>query len=273
MIGKKVCSPNNSSDISSENVYDMPMAKERWTYMLRIEGRNPDAIPMERLGEYLTEFAKLLGLENQPRFEGVQVASTGLMAYIPPDRVHYTNLRLVKATDPACINTEPAKHFSKINKMLGVDGIKSAQLLNTGNDLVYQFPCLQHQVETVHKLNQKGVVDGTVVGIVGADDTAHVRLLNIHNKVLNLVVKDAELAKNLAQYFKGRRLRLSVEGTWVRTENGWLPETGKCYVQTFDPLEETGITKLFDTLQKIPNNGWANLAHPIQEWKNIRGIA
>jgi hypothetical protein len=65
--------------------------------MLRILQRNPDRIPMERLGEYIRLFAELLGTDNHPVFAGIKKASTGLKAAIPHDRRPYAQARLIEA--------------------------------------------------------------------------------------------------------------------------------------------------------------------------------
>lgn len=246
------------------------MAKVQWTYMLRILGRDPDRIPMERLGEYILEFAKLLGSENHPTFKGIKKASTGLKAYIPNDRVHYTHARLVKAKDPSA-SSQASKSLLRIEEMLGSDSISKAQLLNSANDVIYDFRCPKPLIEDLVRINQSGIIDGIIVGIQGVDDTSHVRILDSLNRLLNLVVKDASLARDLATNFKGPNIRLHIHGPWIRSDNGWTPESGKCYVDQFEILEDTPIGTIFANLAEVPNNGWSIMSDPLKEWASIRG--
>jgi hypothetical protein len=246
--------------------------KAQWTYMLRIMGRNPDRIPMERLGEYIQEFAKLLGSENNPTFKGIKKASTGLKAYIPAERVHYAHARIVKAKDTTSTSNQATRSLLRIEEMLGADAISKAQLLSAANDLIYDFHCPAPQIETTIRVNQQGSVDGVVVGIQGVDNTSHVRLLDPLGRILNLVIKDALLARNLATHFKGSQIRLNISGVWMRTDDGWIPESGKCHVDDFQSLENTSPKVIFDDLLKIPNNGWSVMSDPLKNWANLRGL-
>lgn len=240
--------------------------------MLRIIGRNPDRVPMERMGEYISEFAKLLGSENSPTFRGIKKASTGLKAHIPSTRVQYAHARIIKAKDPNSANTTLGKCLHRIEGMLGADLVRSAELLNSDNNVIYLFNCPIPPSELTIKISQRGSVDGVVVGILGLDDTSHLRLQDSLGRVFNLVVKDAAIARDLATHFKGTQIRLNINGTWERTEDGWLPESGKCHVESFYLLDESPLTVTFSELLKIPNNGWSVMHNPIAEWSSIRGI-
>lgn len=240
--------------------------------MLRIMGRNPDRFPMERLGEYIQEFAKLLGTENHPTFKGINKASTGLKAYVPTGRVHHAHARIVKAKTATSTNNQASKSLLRIEEMLGADAVSQAQLLNAANVVIYDFHCPEPQIETLVKVSQQGSVDGIVVGIQGIDDTSHVRLLDSLGRLLNLVVKDALLARNLATHFKGSPIRLNVSGVWIRTDDGWIPESGKCHVEQFQSLKDCSLKTVFDDLLKIPNNGWSVMSDPQASWASLRGM-
>ena len=103
--------------------------------MLRILQRNPDRIRMDRLGEYIRQFAELLGTENSPTFKGIKKASTGLKAAIPAEREHYARLRLVEARTNS--ESRPARVLKSIEDMMGKDSIKEAQLLDSVGNVVY----------------------------------------------------------------------------------------------------------------------------------------
>jgi hypothetical protein len=94
-------------------------AKERYAYMLRIMGRNPDQLPMERVGEYIAAFADLLGAENLPTFAGIKKASTGLKAKVPYAREHHAHARMVVAkTEPS---SRPGRAMSRLQQMIDQD--------------------------------------------------------------------------------------------------------------------------------------------------------
>jgi hypothetical protein len=58
------------------------MAARKFSFMLRLLDRNPDRVPLAHLGEYLQEFAWLLGEENKPVFKGIKNASIGCLAAV-----------------------------------------------------------------------------------------------------------------------------------------------------------------------------------------------
>lgn len=238
--------------------------------MLRILQRNPERIPMERLGGYICQFAELLGAENKPVFKGIKRASTGLKAKIPQDRVQDAHLRLVQAkTQP---DSKPARCLSAIEGMLGADGIKQAQLLDDSENVVYLFEGVAEEKEIAHRLSQEGVVDGIVTGIVGADDTMHLHLRDFMDRDLKLVIRNEDMARSLLMQFRNGMVRVYIHGTWIRADSGWLPEASKCTVDRFEVLEDTPISEVFAQLANIEDNGWKELTDPKAYWEELRGI-
>lgn len=238
--------------------------------MLRILQRNPERIPMERLGEYIRQFAELLGPENKPIFKGIKRASTGLKAAIPQDRIQYAHLRLVQAkTQP---DSKPGRHLHAIEEMLGVDSIKQAQLLDASDNVVYLFEGIPEEKEQIFRLSQEGIVDGVVTGLVGADDTMHLHLRDHMDHDLKLVIRNEEMARALLVQFRTGLVRVYVHGTWIRTPSGWLPEASKCTVDHFEVLENTPISEIFTQLAHIENNSWKEMSDPMLQWEEYRGI-
>ncbi|MCX7256368.1 MAG: hypothetical protein NTZ64_06415 [Polaromonas sp.] len=238
--------------------------------MLRILQRNPDRIRMDRLGEYMRQFAELLGTENFPTFKGIKQASTGLKADIPVERQHYTKLRLVEAKTN--FESRPARILRSIEDLMGKDAIKEAQLLDSVGNVVYLFRGHVEEPDKVPKLQQQGIVDGIVTGIVGADDTMHLHLRDHFDQDLKLVIRNENLARDLLKQFREGHVRLTVHGTWHRTDFGWVPESNKCTVESFEVLEETPLQDVFMEIAEIPGNGWKSLDDPIFEWEKLRGL-
>lgn len=246
------------------------MTAERWTYMLRIMKRNPDRIRMDRLAEYMRQFAELIGLENEPVFKGIKKASTGLKVSIPDERRHYAHgrLALIKQ-DP---ESKPARLARELEDMLGVDGIAEAQLLDSSSNVVYLLHGVSPVNEKGERIYQEGTVDGTVTGLMGADDTMHLHLRDHMAHDFRLLVRDEVMARDMLRYFRHGTIRATVQGYWIRTEDGWVPETSKCTVKSFEVLDETPISQVFAELAELPDNGWASLDEPEEHWKELRGI-
>jgi hypothetical protein len=239
------------------------------TYQLRILGRNPSDMPLARLAEYLSEFAAMLGRENNPIFHGIRQASTGLVARVPEPRNAPTRLRLVEARkDPA--DSPAGKHLLKIEALMAADGISTATVIAAANAEMFNLSATP-QPEPLLRIKQEGEVDGRVVQIGGIHDASHVRLLPPRGAPFRLVVKDETLATQLARQFKGAPVRLRVSGWWVRTEAGWWPED-TCVVIGCEVLDEAPAAEVFAQLAAVPNNGWATHEDPLKAWAELRGF-
>ena len=246
------------------------MKKPNWTYTFRIMKRNPDQVPMDRLGQYICEFAELIGKENKPIFKSVTKKSTGLAVKVPEDRISHVSDRFFDAAnDPI---SKPGKVMSKLKDMLLEDGLQQAQLIDSDNNLIYLFESRAEEAEKVEKIHQYGFVDGVVVGLVGADATMHLHLRDSFNRDLRIIVKDEGLARQLLTKFRNGVVRLSIHGVWVRTENGWVPQASKCTVDSFESLDESDLASIFDELRAVPDNGWSKIEDPLKQWEEIRGI-
>lgn len=241
-----------------------------WTYMLRILGTSPRTLPMDRLAEYLAEFAALLGAENEPVFAGMVNASAGLKARLPARRRASAWKRLQEAKyRPA---SRPGCHLRKIEALLGEDAFGPAELKDSADNVIYLFqPTKQADVLTA-RIQQEGEVDGVVTGMVGADDTMHLYLRDATSRDYRLVVRNEDLARRLLSHFRVGSVRVRVHGHWVRTEDGWMPESGKCTVDAFDVLDETPLSDVLALATGHPQNGWAQMEDPAAAWRALRGI-
>ena len=246
------------------------MARANWTYMLRLLRRNPDRIRMDRLAEYMREFAKLLGLENQPVFHGVRKASTGIQASIPVSHQKAAFVRVREARSQP--DSRPAVALRNIEAMMGEDLIKQAELRDSSRKIVYLFhaPAINDPIEA--RIQQAGDVDGTITGIVGADDTMHLHLRDHLGRDLRLIVRSEELARALLSRFRLGSVRVSIHGTWIRTEQGWVPETNKCTVDRFEALDDTSPLEVFEAIGAIPGNGWSDVPDASAAWRELRGL-
>lgn len=238
--------------------------------MLRITRRTPDRFPMERLGEYIRQFGELLGAENKPVFRGIKNASIGIRAAVPDARTNNAFARIIQAkSDPKC---RAARFLRGIESMLGEDGIPEAQLLDSSENVIYLFKGAAADDSQVFRVYQDGVVDGIVTGLVGADDTMHLHLRDHFDRDLRLVVRDEKLARELLVHFRQGHVRLSICGQWVRSDAGWVPESGKCTVTSFEKLDDMPASEVFSAFAAVPENGWLDFEDPQLAWAELRGL-
>ena len=263
-IGRGACA------LWSRRAYDRPMSTAKWTYKLRLIGKTPDGVRMDRLARYIKLFAELLGTDNQPIFKGLQNASVGLKAYIPPSCQTSVFKRILQLKTDT--ESRPSLVMRQIESEMGLDEIPEAEVRDESDNVVYVAKWCRPLIETSPRIQQGGTVDGVVTGLIGADDTLHLYLRDIHSRDLKLVIRNVELGRALLQRFRGGTVRLSVHGSWIRTETGWVPEASKCYVDSFDDLDESPLHDIFSRLSDIPGNKWASMQDPIGEWERIRGL-
>lgn len=93
---------------------------------------------MGRVGEYLTQFAQLIGHESQPRFAGMVKGSVVLRAYEQSEHPSLVRARLRDASsEDAPSNAHRA--FGDINAMLAKDGANGS-VIDRNKSVVVQFP-------------------------------------------------------------------------------------------------------------------------------------
>lgn len=241
----------------------------QYSYMLRLLGRSPTKVPLRRLGEYLTEFANLLGEENEPRLVKIKNASVGLLAKVAEHRMHHTHLRLVTArTEPS---SRPGKCLSNLQQMIDTDEIAEAQLQDQGGNVLYLFTGRKMEAAITPTLYQSGSVDGVVTGLVGADDTMHLHLRDYLDRDIRILVRDEHLARTLLSQFRRGTVRVQVQGQWKRTEQGWIPETSRCTASSFEVLDDTPLSEVLSQFAAVPGNGWATMKNPMAFWTDLRG--
>lgn len=225
---------------------------------------------MARLGEYIQEFAELLGEDNMPVFKGIKRASTGLKAYVPVERQHHAMARVVEAKQAP--GSRPAKVLRGIEHMLGQDGIASAQILDASECVIHVLHGLREEPKTNDRLKQRGQVDGVVTGLVGADDTMHLHVRDVFDRDLKIVIRDENLARDVLAEFRKGLIRLHVDGIWQRSEDGWAPEANRCNLLSFERLEDDSPAEVLQKISTMSGNGWSEMQDPIATWSDLRGL-
>ena len=226
---------------------------------------------MAHLGEYIKEFAALLGEENKPVFKGIKKASIGCLAAVPVERTHLSRARITQAKNDE--TSKPGRHLRAIEKLMGQDAISEAQILDERSNVIHTiFGIRPEPVSTNERLYQEGVVDGWVTGLVGADDSMHLYVRDHFDRDLRLIVREDTMARKILTHFRTGTIRLRVRGPWLRNDNGWAPEASKCLVLSFEALDDTPLGEVLATAASLPGNGWSEMKDPMNHWENIRGI-
>lgn len=245
-------------------------ADAKCSYMLRIPGRKPTDMRLDRLAAYMAELASLLGPKNEPTFAAIKDASVGVCASVPVARQKAAFTRVYQAKHDSA--SRPAVHMRRIEALLSQDGLPRAELRDGCDKIIHLFKAPEPRNLNVFTIKQSGQVDGTVTGLVGADDTMHLYLRDALDRDLKLIVKDESLARDLLAYFRSGVLRVQIDGQWIRTEDGWIPEASKCVVSAFEVLDALPARRVFQEIASLPGNGWSDIEDPVGAWRDLRGL-
>ena len=238
-------------------------------FSLKLRGRKPEELTLDRVAGYLRLLAQLLGIENRPIFQDVREGSVVLAASVESTRVVAVSLRLTLAqTQP---NSKAARPLRDIEDEMRKDGIPDAELI----DPMHVVLCRMHAANEpiLYTVSQVGEIDGEITGVLGVDDTLHVRVRDLHGRDVRLTVRNLDIGRDLARAFRGGPIRLHVHGQWNRTDSGWAPDGNKCFIDRYEMLDAAEPSELFAQLRSIPGNGWAQVKDAMAQWSDLRGHA
>lgn len=253
----------------------MADSRAHWDFALRIRGVTPRSVPMSRLAEYLKQFAALLGEGNEPRFAGITQGSARLRSAVPYQHRLETKIRLMavggKLIDdaPTESNDSAARAASTIAAMLEDDGV-SGEVEERSGEVLLRFPRrVDRETPKEYVVQDVGVIDGVVVGLVGIDDTVHLRLQDSSGQTNKVTLRDLGLARELGKHFRGDMLRVHVHGTWKRTAEGrWEPHA--LYLDRYEELSDEPANAILSRLSALPGNRWTTMNDPDTLLRSLR---
>lgn len=231
-------------------------------YRFRIaESFTPRTLPMERLGEYLTALAKLLGEEGSVHFKKVVEGSAILVADVdlsarPKVRERIRGIREGHGAKDAL------KAFAELDEMLRKDNATGA-LLDGVDAIVIPFPGrLRPEPLVFGPFRQEGTLDGQVIRVGGKDDTVPVHLQD--GAVIYIGLNATrDMARRLGAMIYGPTIRVHGTGVWFRAGDGsWQLRSFK--ISDFEVLDETSLTDVVASLRRVGAKEWAELSDPVQ---------
>lgn len=238
------------------------------SYTLYINAYSPETIPMARLAEYMQNLAVMLGHESGVHFEELRPGSTQLAARIDHEYVPKveTQLGRVRGGDAP---PEALKAQTEIDRLLAEDN--ATGFLYEGTDLgaqVIQFPGVTRpKPVTYGPFRQEGSLDGVVISVGGADQTAHVQLQNGDLKYTGIET-DRETARRLAKHMY-EAVRVMGTGRWLRDASGaWLLK--KFTMTNFVVLEPETLVSAVEKLRAIEGGEWGDMNDPVAALKALR---
>jgi len=217
-------------------------------YTFHIDVFTPETLPMARLAEYLAKLADLAGSQAATHFTKLTEGSANLHWQVdePEQPKVERRLSLVGTADAT---KDIATAFKAIDEMLAEDNAV-AELFGPTGAIVLPFPGRNRPKPlNFPAFSEAGSIEGEVVRIGGKDATAHVTLQD-NQVVYSNISLSRELARELAGYLYGPKVRLFGNGRWERTPEGaWRLQS--FVVDRHEVLDDTPLGDVIAQIQSI----------------------
>lgn len=239
------------------------------SYTLYIEAYTPETIPMARLAEYMQNLASLLGHESAVHFQTLKPGSTQIVTRVdhedaPKVATHLEEVRRGEGS------AEANRARAEIDRLLAEDNaIGFVYEDDDEKARIISFPGVTRPKPTTFgPFNQEGSLDGILISVGGADETAHIQLQNGEIKYTGIQTH-RETARRLAKHMY-EPVRLFGTGRWLRDADGnWILRSFKVR-QDFAVLESGSLKDAVDHMREIEGSDWKNMDDPISALKNLR---
>ena len=236
-------------------------------YDFRIDAWTPDTLPMSRLADYLAKLSILFGNIEHVHFVKVRKGSAVPVIAVEPTANPKVVVRLKLVGTPDAPE-ELSRAQQDINHMLRVDGA-TAYLRIKGGAKIIEFSGAKTPLAEEVVLFEQGELEGMVIRIGGKDETVPV-MLEGEDGIYYRCNTKREIAKQLAPYLFGQRVRIHGRGKWRRTqERAW--ELDNFDIKSFEPLDETPLADAIESLRGIEGSDWNEMDNPQKELKKLRG--
>lgn len=231
-------------------------------YRFRIaDSFTPGTLPMERLGEYMTALAKLLGEGESVHFQKLVEGSAVLVAGVDPPARPKVRER-IRGVHDGSGPKDALKAFAELDEMLRRDNATGA-LLDDTDAIVVPFPGrLRPEPLVFGPFRQDGTLDGQVIRVGGKDDTVPVHLQDgaIIYTGLNAT---RDMARRLGPMIYGPTIRVHGSGVWFRAGDGsWELRSFK--ITDFEILDDTPLQEVVANLRQVKGSRWSDVPDPIQ---------
>jgi hypothetical protein len=221
-------------------------------YTFRIDVFTPDTLPMARLAEYMAALAELIGSEASTHFVRLDPGSARVVARIEEQDAPKVLRRLSVVEGPSAA-LGVAKAFRVLDDLLAGDNAVG-EVISPEGAVIIPFPGRERPKPLAFPaFRQDGALDGEIVSIGGKDKTAHIILRDGAITYSNIELTHA-LAKELAKYLYGPKVRLIGRGRWERHPDGaW--KLLNFSVDRYDVLDNAPLSEVLADIRGIPDNG------------------
>ncbi|WP_297856729.1 hypothetical protein [Elioraea sp.] len=221
----------------------------------------PETLPMERLGDYVVVFAKLLGEQPNVHFRGIEAGSAVLVAIVDPPAQPKVRERMIAIRDGGG-PSDARKAYVDLDEMLRNDN-ETGALSDEAGGVVIPFQGRNRPEPLVYgPFREDGTIDGQLIRIGGRDEIVPVHLRDgavIHTG-LNCT---PEIARRIAPHLLGPTLRVHGTGTWFRTGAGvW--ELRSFRISDFEVLDDAPLLEVVGKIREVKESDWSTVPNPVR---------
>ncbi|SHO67377.1 hypothetical protein SAMN02745172_04055 [Pseudoxanthobacter soli DSM 19599] len=226
---------------------------EKLKLRFKIGAYTPDTIPMERLAQYMSDLAAMLGEQSAVHFVELKEGSTEIVHKVDYE-AYPTVLSRVDRVRQGIADVVYMDAFRSINKRLKDDNAVGGLFDdNQGGELLEFSGRYPPESRVIAPIKQPGTIDGVVISLGGRDNTVPVRVQD--GDTIHRCSTSRDIAKHLGQHIFGADLRFAGVGTWTRDEHGsWSLKVFE--IQSFEPLDTTPLDRVVSELRAIRGAEW-----------------
>jgi hypothetical protein len=221
-------------------------------YKFRIDTFTPDTLPMERLAEYMREFACLLGERERVHFIGLEDGSVVIVAKAEPSAASSVERRLLEIKN-GFGDKEGLDARRRIDDMLQADDAIGQIIDAVGAEIIH-FPGRTRPMPLEFgPFREEGIIEGVVIRVGGKDDTVPVWLKD--GSVVHKCTASVALSKQLSECYHGPLIRATGSGRWKRAADGsW--QMLSFDIKNFEILDETPLAEMIEQLRDVRGAHW-----------------
>lgn len=243
------------------------------TFLLKIKAYTPETIPMDRLAEYMKQFALLLGESKSVHFSSLTHGSTNLLARVEHEALPAVSLR-VRQIHTGMGPADAMRAFDALDELLANDNTSGAIIrLNPEQEEMLTLPGATRELPPVFSgITQPTTLDGVVIRVGGTRDEIPVHIQtrsNTGSSIESHCFATRALAKEFGKHLFGSELRLYGDGKWQRDERGrWLLQ--KFTITRYEEIDPTTHKEAVAELRAIQTRRWL-VGDPWSDLDELRG--
>jgi hypothetical protein len=231
----------------------------------KIDVYTPETLPMERLAEYMLQFAKLLGEPDRVHFVDVERGSAVLLARIEEVAAPKVERRLADASrgqgDPAAL-----KAFQALDDMLANDNAVGQVLDESGAEVIAFQGRNRPKPLEYGPFREDGVLEGVIIKVGGVGERPPVWLQD-NQQVHRHCSTRRSLARDLGKQLYGSLVRVSGTGNWMRlASGGWLMRSFD--IKDFEVLDDAPLADVIKRLHGVEGADWGE--DPLADLAQLR---